>query len=105
MSAKDGKVLSDLPIGESVDAVKLDNGQAFASTAGAQLFVAGETSPGKFAIVQTVKTGDGARTMGVDPTTHRIYLPAAEFETGAKGRRAPKPGTFMILVVARQSAK
>jgi DNA-binding beta-propeller fold protein YncE len=100
MSTRDGKVLSDLPIGDSVDAVKLDNGQAFASTAGAQLFVAGETSPGKFAIVQAVKTGDGARTMGLDATTHRIYLPAAEFETGANGRRVPKPGTFMILVVA-----
>src|SRR6266853_6527416 len=100
MSTKDGKVLSDMPIGESADAVKLDNGQAFASTAGAQLFVAGETSPGKFGIVQTVKTGDGARTMALDPTTHRIYLPAAEFETGANGRRAPKPGTFTILVVS-----
>ena len=38
MSSKDGKVLSDMPIGESVDAVKLEGGQAFASTAGAQLF-------------------------------------------------------------------
>jgi hypothetical protein len=94
-----------MPIGESVDAIKLDNGQAFASTAGSQLFVASETSPGKYAIVQTVKTGDGARTMGLDPTTHRIYLPAAEYETGANGRRAPKPGTFMILVVAPQGMK
>ena len=101
MSTKDGKVLSDMPIGESVDAVKLDNGEAFASTAGAQLFVARETSPGKFAIAQTVKTGEGARTMALDPTTHRIYLPAAEFETGANGRQAPKPGTFSIIVVAR----
>jgi DNA-binding beta-propeller fold protein YncE len=101
MSTKDGKVLSDMPIGESVDAVKLDNGQAFASTAGAQLFVASETA-GKFAIVQTVKTGEGARTMAVDPATHRIYLPAAEYETGANGRRTTKPGTFMILVAARK---
>jgi DNA-binding beta-propeller fold protein YncE len=105
MSTKDGKVLSDMPIGESVDAIKLDNGQAFASTAGSQLFVASETSPGKYSIVQTVKTGDGARTMGLDPTTHRIYLPAAQYETGANGRRAPKPGTFMILVVAPQGEK
>jgi sugar lactone lactonase YvrE len=105
MSTKDGKVLSDMPIGERVDAVKLDNGQAFASTGGSQLFVAGDTSPGKYAIVQTVKTGDGARTMALDPTTHRIYLPAAEYETGANGRRAPKPGTFMILVVAPQGVK
>jgi len=105
MSTKDGKVLSDLPIGESVDAIRLDNGQAFASTAGSQLFVASETSPGKFAIVETVKTGDGARTMDVDPTTHKIYLPSAEFGTGAGGRQAPKPGTFMVLVVARQAVR
>jgi DNA-binding beta-propeller fold protein YncE len=101
MSTKDGKVISDMPIGESVDAIKLDGGQAFASTAGSQLFVAGETSPGKFTIVETVKTGEGARTMGVDPTTNRIYLPAAEYEMGANGKRGVKPGTFMILVVAR----
>src|SRR5882762_10376367 len=104
MSTQDGKVLSDLPIGESVDAVKLDGGQAFASTAGAQLFVAGETSPGKYAIVQTVKTGEGARTMGLDPTTHRIYLPTSEYETAANGKRTTKPGSFTILVVARKGS-
>jgi hypothetical protein len=98
MSARDGTVLSDAPIGESVDAVKIDGGQAFASTAGAQLFVAGEKSPGKYSIVQTVKTGEGARTMALDTTGHKIYLPAAEFETAANGRRAAKPGTFRILV-------
>src|SRR6266566_1929114 len=57
MSTKNGEVLSNLPIGESVDAIKLIDGQAFASTVGAQLFVAGETARGKYAIVQTVKTG------------------------------------------------
>jgi DNA-binding beta-propeller fold protein YncE len=101
MSTRDGKVLADLPIGASVDAVKLDHGEAFASTAGSQLFVARETSPEKFAITQTVQTGEGARTMALDPATHQIYLPAAEFETGANGKRAQKAGTFKILVVAR----
>jgi DNA-binding beta-propeller fold protein YncE len=105
MSTENGEVLSDLPIGESVDAIKLVDGQAFASTAGAQLFVAGETAPGKYSIVQTVKTGEGARTMGVDPGTRRIYLPAAEYETGANNRRAQKPGTFMILVAAPRAVK
>jgi DNA-binding beta-propeller fold protein YncE len=105
MSTKDGRVVSDMPIGPSVDAVKFEGGQAFASTAGAQLFVAGERTPGKFEIVQTVKTGEGARTMAIDTSTHRIYLPAAEFETGTNGRRAAKPGIFLLLVVARQSSK
>jgi DNA-binding beta-propeller fold protein YncE len=105
MSTKDGKVLADLPIGESVDAVKLDHGEAFASTAGSQLFVARETSPGRFVVTQTVETGEGARTMAMDTTAHRIYLASAEFQTGANGRRAQKAGTFKILVVARQAVK
>ena len=43
----------------------------------------------------------GARTLGVDPKTHTIYLPTAEFGEGkdARGRAAPKPDSFMILVV------
>jgi hypothetical protein len=103
MSTNDGKIISDMPIGAGVDATKVDSGQAFASCRDGSLAVASETSPGKFEIVQTVKTPTGARTMGVDPTTHRIYLPTAEFEElkpGATGRPVPKPGTFMIVVVA-----
>jgi hypothetical protein len=106
MSTNDGKVISDLPIGAGVDATKFDGGQAFASCRDGSLAVASETSPGKFEIVQSVKTPQGARTMGVDPATHRIYLPTAEFEEpkpGATGRPAMKPGTFMIVVVARHA--
>jgi len=100
MDANNGKILADLPIGAGVDATKVDAGQAFASCRDGSLAVATETSPGKFEIVQTVKTPQGARTMGIDPTTHRIYLPTAEFETGSTGKPAAKPGTFMIVVVA-----
>jgi hypothetical protein len=89
MDTKEGKVFSDLPIGESVDAVKFDNDQVFASTGDAQLAVATETSRDKFTIVQTVKTGDGARTMGLDMMTHRIYLPSADYAFGANGKLSP----------------
>jgi DNA-binding beta-propeller fold protein YncE len=104
MSTDDGKVIADLPIGAGVDATKVDAGQAFASCRDGSLAVVGETSPGKFEIVQTVKTPIGARTMGIDTSTHRIYLPTAEFEEpkpGATGRPAMKPGSFMIVVVAQ----
>jgi hypothetical protein len=40
--------------------------------------------------------------MGIDAQTHRLYLPAAEMAPGANGRPAPKPGTFMIVVVGQQ---
>jgi DNA-binding beta-propeller fold protein YncE len=104
MSTDDGKVLADLPIGAGVDATKFDGSQAFASCRDGNLKVAGETAPGKFEIVQTVTTPLGARTMDVDSEMHKVYLATAEFEPPkpqATGRPAAKPGTFMIVVVAR----
>jgi hypothetical protein len=108
MSAEDGKVLSALPIGAGVDATKFDAGQAFASCRDGSLVVAGEKA-GKFEVEQTVKTPIGARTMGVDPVTHKIYMPTAEFEEtkpGAPaGRPKAKPETFMIVEVGRKAAQ
>jgi hypothetical protein len=104
MSADDGKVLADLPIGSGVDATRFDGSQALASCRDGRLDVAGETSPGKFEILQTLKTAVGAKTMDVDTSTHIAYLPTAEFEepkAGASGRPTAKPGTFMIVVAAR----
>jgi len=104
MSTDDGKVLADLPISAGVDATKFDGHQAFASCRDGKLQVAGETAPGKFEIQQTVTTPVGAKTMDVDPETHKAYLPTFEFEEqkpGATGRPTAKPGSFMIVVVAR----
>ncbi len=98
MSTDSGKVLADLPIGDHVDAVKIDDGRIFASCGDGTLAVAGETSPGVFKIVQTVKTPQGARTMGLDPTTHKIYLPTAQH---AAGRQR---GPFIIVVVSKGAA-
>lgn len=104
MSTDDGKVLADLPITTGVDATKFDGHQAFASCRDGKLQVAGETAPGKFKIEQTVTTPVGAKTLDVDPETHKAYLPTFEFEEqkpGATGRPTAKPGSFMIVVVAR----
>lgn len=101
MDANDGKVIAALPIGAGVDATKFD-GDAFASCGDGTLTVARETAPGQFEVVQTVKTPMGARTMGLDPTTHTLYLPTAAFEPASAGqtRPTPKPGSFMIAVVS-----
>ncbi|MDB6014083.1 MAG: hypothetical protein JWL65_6333 [Gammaproteobacteria bacterium] len=101
MDTKDGKVLANLPIGKGVDAVKFDSDEIFVSTGDGNLVVARETSPGKFGITQTVATNEGARTMTVDPSTHTLYLPTAEFQSGPAGRRQPKPETFKLLVVGK----
>lgn len=100
MNADTGKVIAALPIGAGVDATKFD-GDAFASCGDGTLTVVRETGPGEFAVAQVVSTPRGARTMGVDTMTHTLYLPTAEFEPGSEGRRpAPKPGSFMIVVVS-----
>jgi DNA-binding beta-propeller fold protein YncE len=104
MNTQDGKVIADLPIGPGVDATGFA-GDAFASCRNGTLTVARETAPGRFEVIQTVSTPVGARTLGLDPQARTLYLPTAEFETAAAGKRpAPKPGTFMVVVVSPSAA-
>ena len=102
MSADNGNIFAGLPIGAGVDATAFNDGYAFASCRDGTLTVVRETTPGKFEVVQTVKTPQGARTMGVDPSTQRVYLPTAEFDPPAAGQTRPsaKPGSFMVVVVS-----
>ncbi len=105
-----GKVIATVPIGQGVDGNAFDpaTGLAFSSNGDGSLTVVRETSPGKFEVLQTVATQRGSRTMAIDPKTHNIYLPAAEF-TPAKAPSAgePKPrptlvkGSFAVLVVGK----
>ncbi|HSV14345.1 MAG TPA: hypothetical protein VLI90_08805 [Tepidisphaeraceae bacterium] len=105
MNAADGKILGDLPIGVRVDATVVDKPYALASCADGTLSVASETSPGKYEVVQVVKTAAGARTMAVDNATGRIYLPAADMTpadpANPKARPKAVPGSFKIIVVER----
>jgi hypothetical protein len=104
MSTVDGKVVADLPVGAGVDATKVDGDLAFVSAGDGTLAVVDEKGS-KFEVQQVVKTPTGARTMGVDSSTHMLYLPTAEFEAPAPGaaakRPAPKPDTFMIVEVGQ----
>jgi hypothetical protein len=103
MDAASGKVEAVLPIGAGVDATTAAAGMAFASAGDGNLTVATENA-GKWTVAETVKTPVSARTMGIDPTTHRIYLAAAETEPAATpgGRPKAKPDTFMIVVVGQK---
>jgi len=100
MSTVDGKVLGSVDIGAGVDAAQFDGHQAFASCRDGKLIVAGENG-GAYQVEQTVTTPDGARTMGLDASAHKLYLPTAEFEPAAAGTRPKmKPDTFMIVEVS-----
>jgi DNA-binding beta-propeller fold protein YncE len=101
MNTDTGNIESSIPLGGGVDATAFSQGQVFASCRDGSLTVA-EEKDGKFSTLQTVKTADGARTLAIDATTHRIYLPTADLEPAPPGvRPKAKPGTFRIVVVER----
>jgi outer membrane protein assembly factor BamB len=106
MSAEDGRVVADLPIGAGCDGTRFDNGDIFASCRDGSLTVVRETAPARFEVLQSLKTRPGAKTMGVDHATHSIYLPTAELgqKRDARNRPVPKPDSFMILVVRPQGS-
>ena len=98
-----GKVVATVPIGNGVDGAGFDpaSGDGFTSNGEGTLTVFHEESPDRYSVVQTLQTQPGSRNMGLDPTMHRIYLPAAKFgPVPAGGRRGPVlSGSFSLLVV------
>ncbi len=100
-----GKVIATAPIGMGADGVAFDNGYAFSSNGrdGNITVVSGD----KFDVVATVPTEKGARTIGADPATHKLYLPAAlqgsatVDKDGKPGRPGVVPDSFMIVVVGK----
>jgi DNA-binding beta-propeller fold protein YncE len=100
MSTETGRVEAALPIGSGNDTASYDNGLAFASCGDGTLTIIAEKS-GHLEVEQTVKTADGARTMGIDPGARQIFLPTAEMLPAVPGHRPqPKPGSFEIIIVS-----
>jgi YVTN family beta-propeller protein len=81
MNADTGAVITTLAIGDGVDANAFDPETmlAFSSNGEGNLTVVHEDSPDKFTVVETVPTEKGARTMALDPETHKVYLVTAKF--------------------------
>jgi YVTN family beta-propeller protein len=107
VDTESGKVVGSVPIGTGVDGAAFDDGTqlAFASCGEGTTTIAKEEAPDKLTVFQTLTTERSARTIALDPATHRIYLPSAQFEPaatpspGASPTR-PKmvPNTFKLLV-------
>jgi DNA-binding beta-propeller fold protein YncE len=102
VSAPDGRQIASLPIGKGAD------GAAFDPLHRVALVPAGRDGNltvirlgPKPAVVEQVPTAVSARTIALDPSTGRAYLPSATLAPAPAGER-PKavPGTFNLLVVA-----
>lgn len=122
-----GKVVATVPIGQGVDSNRFDpaTGLAFSSNGGSgTLTVVREVTPDQYDVLENAPTARSARTMELDPATHRVYVVAAEFKFPAgqpPGQRpagpppAPAagppqqrrfvrpsvvPGTFRLLILS-----
>jgi uncharacterized protein YjiK len=105
MNADNGKVLQSFPIAAGVDGNTYDSGTRFlfSSTRAGVLHVFHEDSPDNLSPVEEIKTEYGAKTIGLDPKTHNLFLVTADFTppAGPKGARKAIKGTARVLIYSR----
>ena len=80
----------------------------YSSNGDGTLTIVHEENPSTFAVLHNVTTPRGARTIALDPKTHNVFLPTADFgpppaSAPESGHARPSivPGTFRILVVGK----
>jgi DNA-binding beta-propeller fold protein YncE len=109
VDADSGKVVTTVPIGPGVDATGFDpaTGNIFNSCGDedGSLVVIHQDGADKYRVLETHPTQKRAKTLAVDPRTHRVFLTAGQFgpappATAENPRpRAPIiPGSFSLLV-------
>jgi DNA-binding beta-propeller fold protein YncE len=97
VDADSGKVLATPDIGEGCDGTAFDPGRgyALATAHDGTLTVIHEDGPDRFIVAQTVTTQKGARTITLDPKTHRVFTVTADVGP----ERQVAPDSFVVLVV------
>jgi DNA-binding beta-propeller fold protein YncE len=121
LDAKDGKILTSLPLAGGSDGAAFDAStmEAFSTHGNGTLTVVKEVSPTKFEVEQNLDTMMGAKTITLDSKTHHVFTMAAEYgpapapttppADAAPGRgrgrgpaRGPMlPDSFSILVIGK----
>ncbi len=91
MNADSGQIIATLPIGDHVDATTYDADMklVFNSNGEGTITVIRQETADKYSVAETVKTLPKAKTMALDPKTHRLFLSTAE------------AGQFEVLVVGK----
>ncbi|MFN8570975.1 MAG: hypothetical protein U0132_02890 [Gemmatimonadaceae bacterium] len=110
VNTDDGKIVATLPIGAGCDGVAYDAEREIAVSSNGEgtMTVVHHEGGDRYRVAQTLKTQRSARTITVDPSTHRFYTVAAEYgQAPAATAENPRPrppmvaGSFTLLIVAR----
>ncbi len=107
--ADTGKQIAQIPVGVEPDAAIYDGESklVYSSNCDGTLTVVRQDGPDKYTVIQTVKTEREARTMALDPVSHKLFLPSEQIKPGSRPPdpgNLPEftPGTFHLLIVAPQ---
>lgn len=77
VDANSGKIVTTAPIGERVDAAAFDPATktVFMSTGGGTVAIYRQDND-KYTLAENLPTRAGSKTMGLDPRTHNLFVPA-----------------------------
>jgi DNA-binding beta-propeller fold protein YncE len=114
LSAKDGKVLTTLPLAGSSDGAVFnpDTMEAFSTHGNGTMTIVKETSPTTFEVEQNLQTMNGARTVTLDAKTGHLFAMSQErgpapppttppAQGGRRPQGTPVPGSFTILMIGK----
>jgi YVTN family beta-propeller protein len=105
-----GKIVKTLPIGEHADGMVYDaaNRLIFASTGDGFVTVVHQDSADAYTLVENVKTMRGAKTLGFDSKTGKLFSatvenvpPHATSQPAPLGKVAYEPGPFVVLEIGK----
>jgi hypothetical protein len=111
LSAKDGKILTSLPLAGGSDGAAFNPAtmEAFSTHGNGTLTIVKENSPTSFEVEQNLQTMNGARTITFDSKTNHILTMSQERGPAPPpppgGGRGPQgtvvPGSFTILMIGK----
>ncbi len=107
LDANNGRQITTVPIGLGRDDAAYDpqTRRIYSSNGEGTVTVIQQESPDKYGVLETIKTAPGARSMALDPKTHKIFLPLFDrgppppaTEQNPNPRGNVIPGSFRVLV-------
>lgn len=111
LSARDGKILANLPLAGGSDgaAFNPDTMEAFSTQGNGTMTIVKENSPTSFEVAQNLQTMNGARTVTFDSKTGHLFTMSQERGPappppvgGGRGPQGtPVPGSFTILIIGK----
>jgi DNA-binding beta-propeller fold protein YncE len=106
LDANNGRLVATLPIGNGPDAVVFDDAASMVYSSNGQsgtITAIHEDDADHYTVKDTIETQVSARTLALDPSSHRLYLSAAKFGDTKQpnGRPSIVSGSFTVLVVGQ----